>query len=139
MACGAELARTSAAATSGAAPVVLLDASDDPSPMTGPAIASIGQLAAAVEKLASACRARETEQATLDACAEAQKLQQRGIDIELERYRDTRPWHIGAAIDALARRMTPDTFVISDVSNVKLWTPIQVPVWETACPRTYRR
>ena len=25
--------------------------------------------------------------------------------------------------------MTPDMFVISDVSNVKLWTPLQVPVW----------
>ena len=25
--------------------------------------------------------------------------------------------------------MTPDIFVVSDVSNVKLWTPLQVPVW----------
>jgi acetolactate synthase-1/2/3 large subunit len=111
------------------APVVLLDASDDPSPTTGPALGSVGQLAAAVEKLAAACRARETERATLDACAKAREIQQRGIDIELDRYKDTRPWHIGAAIDALSRRMTPDTFVISDVSNVKLWTPIQVPTW----------
>lgn len=109
--------------------VVLLDASDDPSPGTGPAIGSVGQLAAAVEKLATTCKARETSQATLDACARARDLQQRGLDIELDRYKDTRPWHIGAAIDALARRMTPDMFVVSDVSNVKLWTPLQVPVW----------
>ena len=109
--------------------VVLLDASDDPNPTTGPAIASVGQLTAAVEKLAASCKARETAQSTLDACARARELQQRGLDVELDRYKDARPWHIGAAIDALARRMTPDTFVVSDVSNVKLWTPLQVPTW----------
>ena len=112
-----------------AAPVVLLDASDDENPTTGPALGSVGALVAAVEQLAASCQARETDQATLDACARARELQQRGLDIELERYRDTRPWHIGAAIDALARRMTADIFVVSDVSNVKLWTPLQVPVW----------
>lgn len=114
---------------SGAAPVVLLDASDDPSPTSGPALGSVGQLAAAVEKLAAACRAREADQAALDTCAKAREIQQRGIDIELDRYKDTRPWHIGAAIDALCRRMTQDMFVITDVSNVKLWTPIQLPTW----------
>lgn len=114
---------------SGGNAVVLLDASDDPSPANGPAIGTVGQLAAAVEKLAASCKARETAQSTLDACARARELQQRGLDIELDRYKDTRPWHIGAAIDALARRMTPDFFVISDVSNVKLWTPLQVPTW----------
>jgi len=114
---------------SGEAPVVLLDATDDASPTTGPAIGSIGALAAAVERLAASCKARETDRATLDTCKKARELQQRGLDIELERYQDTRPWHIGAAIDALARRMTPDIFVVSDVSNVKLWTPLQVPVW----------
>jgi acetolactate synthase-1/2/3 large subunit len=109
--------------------VVLLDATDDPSPGVGPAIGSVGQLAAAVEGLAAACRARPTDRATLDACARARELQQRGIELELARYRDTRPWHIGAAIDALARRMTPDVLVVTDVSNVKLWTPIQLPTW----------
>src|SRR5262249_21130741 len=39
--------------TGGPAPVVLLDASDDPNPVNGPAIGSIGQLAAVVEKLAA--------------------------------------------------------------------------------------
>lgn len=113
----------------GPAPCVLLDATDDPAPTSGPAIGSVGQLVAALEKLAATCAARETAQATLDLCAKARELQQRGLDIELDRYKDTRPWHIGAALDALARRMTPDMFVISDVSNVKLWTPLQVPVW----------
>ena len=51
---------------------------------TGPALGSVGQLAAAVEKLAASCRARETAQATLDACARARELQQRGLDVELD-------------------------------------------------------
>jgi len=113
----------------GPAPVVLLDPSDDPASSTGPAIGSVGQLVAALDALAEACRQRQPDRATLDTCAQARDLQQRGIDVELDRYKDTRPWHIGAAIDALARRMTPDMLVISDVSNVKLWTPIQVPTW----------
>lgn len=112
----------------GPAPVVILDPSDEPSG-AGPRIASVGQLAAAVDALAETCCQREADQATLDLCARARELQERGIEIELERYRETRPWHIGFAIDALARRMTPDILVVSDVSNVKLWTPIQVPVW----------
>ena len=114
--------------TGGRAPVVLLDAADGASGH-GPAIQSVGQLAAVVEALAETCRQRGADQATLDLCANARDLQQRGIDVELERYRDTRPWHIGQAIDALARRMTPDILVVSDVSNVKLWTPLQLPVW----------
>lgn len=113
----------------GKAPCVLLDASDDPNPTWGPALGSVGQLVAALEGLSTACAPRETSQATLDLCAKARELQQRGLDIELDRYKDTRPWHIGAALDALAKRMSSDMFVISDVSNVKLWTPLQVPVW----------
>jgi acetolactate synthase-1/2/3 large subunit len=113
---------------SGPAPVVILDPVDTPSG-GGPAIRSVGQLAAVVDALAETCRPRETDQATLDACARARDLQQRGLDVELERYREARPWHIGLAIDALARRMTPDVLVVTDVSNVKLWTPLQVPAW----------
>jgi acetolactate synthase-1/2/3 large subunit len=113
----------------GPAPVVLLDPADTASPTTGPAIGSVGQLVAVLDGLAQACRQREADQATLTVCAQAREVQQRGIDIELDRYRDTQPWHIGAAIDALARRMTPDILVVTDVSNVKLWTPIQLPTW----------
>ena len=114
----------------GEAPVVLLDATDDAEPEHR-AGDRVGGAAGGGRREAGGSPAgqRETDQATLDACARARELQQRGLDIELERYKDTRPWHIGAAIDALARRMTPDMFVVSDVSNVKLWTPLQVPVW----------
>ena len=62
-------------------------------------------------------------------CERARALQQRGIDIELDGYRDRRPWHIGVALDALARRMTPEILVVSDVSQVKLWTPLQIPAF----------
>jgi acetolactate synthase-1/2/3 large subunit len=112
----------------GPAPLVILDPSDTPSG-GGPLIRSVGQLVSVVDALADTCREREADQATLDTCARARELLQRGLDLELERYRESRPWHIGAAIDALARRMTPDMLVVSDVSNVKLWTPLQVPVW----------
>jgi acetolactate synthase-1/2/3 large subunit len=113
----------------GPAPVMLLDATDEGAERNGPALRSVGQLIAAVEALAARCAARPADHATLDTCARARALQEQGVAVELDRYKDTHPWHIGAALDALARRMTPDLFVISDVSNVKLWTPIQVPVW----------
>jgi acetolactate synthase-1/2/3 large subunit len=113
----------------GPAPVILLDATDEGAERSGPALRSVGQLLAAVEALAARCAAQPADQATLDTCARARSLQEQGVAVEMDRYKDTRPWHIGVALDVLARRMTPDTFVISDVSNVKLWTPIQVPVW----------
>ncbi|MCC6173720.1 MAG: thiamine pyrophosphate-binding protein [Chloroflexi bacterium] len=112
--------------------VILLDAADEaPASASagGPHIGSVDELAASIGALADTCRARPADTATLEACARARELQRRGIELELERYQDTRPWHIGRAIDALARRMTPDILVISDVSNVKLWTPLQVPTF----------
>ena len=113
----------------GADRVILLDAADEPDEAVGPAIESVSALASLLAALAEGCRQRAEDRATLDACREAREVQQRGIDVELARYRDARPWHIGAAIDALARRMTPDMLVITDVSNVKLWTPLQVPTF----------
>src|SRR5262249_55863712 len=59
-------------------------------------------------------------------CAEAQRLLKRGLQVEMERYASTRPWHIGLAIAALSDRLTPDMVVTSDVSNVKLWVPFQL-------------
>src|SRR5438552_4188400 len=48
------------------------------------------------------------------------------LEVELERYAGTRPWHIGRAIAALSERLTPEMVVTSDVSNVKLWVPLQL-------------
>jgi len=109
--------------------LLLIDATDEPDGALTVAAPSIAALAEAVGALAEECRPRPEEAATLARCARARQSQQRGIDIELARYRDRRPWHIGVALDALATRMTPDILVVSDVSQVKLWTPIQVPAF----------
>ncbi|MDQ6907970.1 MAG: thiamine pyrophosphate-binding protein [Chloroflexota bacterium] len=109
--------------------LLLIDATDEPDGALTVAAPSIAALAEAVSALAEECRSRPENAATLARCAHARESQQRGIDIELARYRDRRPWHIGVALDALATRMTPDILVVSDVSQVKLWTPIQVPAF----------
>jgi thiamine pyrophosphate-dependent acetolactate synthase large subunit-like protein len=59
-------------------------------------------------------------------CVEAQRSLARGLAVEMERYAAARPWHIGLAIAALDVRLTPETVVTSDVSNVKLWAPFQL-------------
>ncbi len=89
-------------------------------------VTGLGRLVAA---LADTCRQRPADGATRELCAEARRRLARGLELELARYRAARPWHIGQAIDALARRMTPDTLVVSDVSNVKLWAPLQLPTF----------
>jgi acetolactate synthase I/II/III large subunit len=106
--------------------LVILDAADEPD---GYEASSIAGLVQTLDALAEECRPRDADAALLATCAEARRSQQRGIDIEMDRYRDTRPWHIGLALDALARQMTPDILVISDVSMVKLWTPLQIPAF----------
>jgi pyruvate oxidase len=47
----------------------------------------------------------------------------------MQRFAAARPWHVGLAIQALANRLTPGHVVVSDVSNVKLWMPLQLPVF----------
>jgi acetolactate synthase-1/2/3 large subunit len=103
--------------------LVILDATDAPEGFEASSIAGLVQT---LDALAEECRPRDTDAALLATCAEARRLQQRGIDIELDRYRDARPWHIGVALDALARQMTPEILLVSDVSMVKLWTPLQI-------------
>ena len=106
--------------------LVLLDAADAPA---GYEAGSLAALVQALDSLAEECRPRDPDPATLAACAEARRAQQRGIDAVLARYREARPWHIGLALDALARQMTPEILLISDVSTVKLWTPLQIPAF----------
>ncbi len=106
--------------------LVVLDAADAPDPSLGPSIRSVPALAATLDALAglvstspSAAQARET-------CAEAQRTLRKGLEVEMARYADARPWHIGRAIAALSDRIDAQTIVTSDVSNVKLWTPFQL-------------
>lgn len=108
-----------------------LDAVDEAAPADGQwfELGSLEALAGTLAELSERCGGRAEDPDLLTACREARELQQRGIDIDLERHRAERPFHIGLALDALARRMTPDVVVISDVSNVKLWTPVQIPTF----------
>jgi acetolactate synthase-1/2/3 large subunit len=109
--------------------LLLVNVADD-AEMAGPLdAASVPALARLVAALADGCRQRPSDAATRAACAEAQALLERGLAIELARHGAARPWHIGLALEALARRMTPDTLVVSDVSNVKLWAPVQLPTF----------
>lgn len=110
---------------------VFLDAADEPDVADGQwlKVPSTTALAGALAELRERCGERPENPELLAFCREARELQQRGIAIDLERHRADRPFHIGLALDALARRMTPDVVVISDVSNVKLWTPVQIPTF----------
>jgi len=106
--------------------LLILDAADAPTGVYGPAIGSVPSLAASLRALATAVSPSSSAGGARGICAEAQRSLARGLEVELERYARTRPWHIGRAIAALSERLTPDMVVTSDVSNVKLWVPFQL-------------
>lgn len=124
---GTEAARTLPSQCGG--PFICLMAADEPDPANGPAIPSMASLAATLRVLAESARRRAADDVALGACARANQTLREALAAELARYAATRPWHIGLAIQALAERMTPDHVVVSDVSNVKLWMPLQLPVF----------
>jgi acetolactate synthase-1/2/3 large subunit len=109
--------------------LALLDAADRPDPTLALTAGSVAELAHIVAGLADGCEGGPAQPSTLAACEGAREALRKGLARELDRHRETRPWHIGLAIDALARRMSPDVLIVSDVSNVKLWTPLQVPAF----------
>lgn len=106
---------------------MLLNAADGPE--EGCTFGSVEAFADALDALAEGCEPNEASDATLARCARARQLLKRGLAIELERHGAARPWHIGLALDALGKQLTPETVVISEVSNVKLWMPLQLPVY----------
>jgi thiamine pyrophosphate-dependent acetolactate synthase large subunit-like protein len=124
---GTEAARALPADCGG--PFICLMAADDPDPTAGVAIPSMASLAATVRALASGARRRQASVDALEACERANRTLQAGLAAEMARYASARPYHIGLAVQALAERMTPDHVVVSDVSNVKLWMPLQLPVF----------
>jgi acetolactate synthase-1/2/3 large subunit len=107
--------------------LLLINTTDGPE--AGFTVGSLGALAAALDALAAGCEPNEASEVTLARCARAQRLLKRGLAIELERHGAARPWHIGLALDALGKQMTPETVVIGEVSNVKLWMPLQLPIY----------
>jgi len=106
---------------------ILLDTVDNPDPSAFE-VGSTADLAALLTALAERCRERPEDPAVLETCRDAQAALRRGLAAEVERHRDATPWHIGAALQALAARMTPDTLVVTDVSQVKMWAPLQIPL-----------
>lgn len=111
---------------SAAARLIILDAADAPDPALGPTIGSVPALAATLDALAGLVSTSRSAKQAREACAEAQRTLAKGLEVEMARHADARPWHIGQAIAALSDRLTPDMVVTSDVSNVKLWTPFQL-------------
>jgi acetolactate synthase I/II/III large subunit len=87
----------------------------------------VSALATTLRAIASATRERAQSAAALERCAEAKRLFEAGMAVEMDRYRDEPAWPISLALHSLARRMTPETIVVSDVSNVKIWAPLQLP------------
>ncbi|MGH2458776.1 MAG: thiamine pyrophosphate-binding protein, partial [Chloroflexota bacterium] len=124
---GTEAARTIPAACGG--PFVCLMAADEPNSGEGLSIPSMPSLAATLRAIATGARRRSTSDAAIAACARSNATLREALAGEMRRFAATRPWHIGLAIQALAERMTPDQVVVSDVSNVKLWMPLQLPVF----------
>jgi acetolactate synthase-1/2/3 large subunit len=106
--------------------LLLLDAADRPEETGGPRVASVPALAATLRALAEQVGPAPDRADARALCARAQGALARGLAGELRRHAGARPWHIGAALAALDARLTPDTVVTSDVSNLKLWAPLQL-------------
>ena len=106
--------------------LLILDAADVPTAAYGPSIGSVPSLATSLRSLAAAVHSSPSARSTRTTCAEAQRALARGLEVEMERYTGTRPWHIGRVIAALSERLSPEMVVTSDVSNVKLWVPFQL-------------
>jgi acetolactate synthase I/II/III large subunit len=110
---------------------VIIDAVKEPEIDGHVSVSSIPVLAQTLRAISDACRERSPNQEVLDRCADSRRLLKAGLAVELDRYRDTRPWPIGLALDSLASKMTPETIVVSDVSNVKIWAPLQLPTYDS--------
>ncbi|HUG13785.1 MAG TPA: thiamine pyrophosphate-binding protein [Thermomicrobiales bacterium] len=109
----------------------IIDAVDEPLDDGHVGAASVEALARTLRSLTNATRERPQDTETLERCAEAKRLFDAGMQVEMDRYRDEPAWPISLALHSLARRMTPDTIVVSDVSNVKIWAPLQLPTFDS--------
>lgn len=110
---------------------VIVDAAGEPASDGHLEVSSVRSLAATLRRVIDATRERPVEEEIHELCAQARRLFQLGLDAEIERYADERPWPIGMALDSLARKMDPETLVVSDVSNVKIWAPLQLPTYNS--------
>jgi thiamine pyrophosphate-dependent acetolactate synthase large subunit-like protein len=104
-------------------------AADVPGPDDALEITSMASLATTIRALANAVRPRQATNEVLAMCERSNRTLAEGLAAEMAKYCDRRPFHVGLAIQALAERMTADHVVVSDVSTVKLWMPLQLPVF----------
>jgi acetolactate synthase-1/2/3 large subunit len=109
--------------------LAVLDAADEPDGTGAIEAGSVAGLARLLRDLRERCRERPEDPRILDACREAHDALRQGLGREIARHQEARPWHIGMALQALAERMTPETLVVTDVSQVKMWAPFQLPVF----------
>lgn len=104
---------------------IVVDCVDDPSESDA-AADSRAALAGTLGRLVEATAERAQRPDIHERCAEAKRLFQAGMTVELDRYRNQRPWPIGLALESLDRKLDDQTIVVSDVSNVKIWAPLQL-------------
>ncbi|TVR75296.1 MAG: thiamine pyrophosphate-binding protein [Sphaerobacteraceae bacterium] len=110
---------------------VTIDAVDEPNVDQHINVSSIDALSSTLDQIVESTRERETNPAILDRCAEARQTFQAGLAVEIERYQDDRPWPISLALESLDRKIDTDTIVVSDVSNVKIWAPVQLRTYNS--------
>jgi acetolactate synthase I/II/III large subunit len=87
---------------------------------------SIASLTTTLKTVVQSTRERPTDQDALNRCDEARRLFQAGMAVEIAHFKDHRPWLIAEALESLDRKIAPETIVISDVSQVKIWAPLQL-------------
>ena len=104
---------------------IVVDCVDDPSESDA-AADSRAALAGTLGRIVEATAERAQRPDIHERCAEAKRLFQAGMTVELDRYRNQRPWPIGLALESLDRKLDDQTIVVSDVSNVKIWAPLQL-------------
>ncbi len=110
---------------------ILIDAADEAIGDQHVEVESVDALAAVLTQVVRSTRERPIDAAVQEQCVTAQRLFQIGMAVEIEQHAAARPWPIGLALDSLARQMTPETLVVSDVSNVKIWAPLQLPAFNS--------
>ncbi len=110
---------------------VRVDAADEPEAEGHLGVTSVRALETTLRQIVETVPERPAAPDVHERCAEAKRLFAAGMAVEIGQYRDEPRWPIGLALESLGRKMTPETLVVSDVSNVKIWAPLQLPTYNS--------
>jgi acetolactate synthase I/II/III large subunit len=110
---------------------VIIDAVDEPAGDGHISASSVETLAEILKFIITLTQERAAEPGVIERCTEAKRTFQTGLAVEIKRYQDDRPWPISLALESLDRKIDPETIVISDVSNVKIWAPLQLRTYNS--------